>query len=387
MKILFCNYEYPPLGGGGGVVNAQLAEELAKRHEVSVLTSQALGLPEQATVNGVEVLRAPVWGRKEAAAASMLSMFSYLPVGAKLGRSLLEKRRFDVINTHFVVPTGPLGAYLAGRAGIPNVLTVHGGDLYDPSKASSPHRHLVLRMLIRRLLKGADAVVGQSKNTVENVHKYYVDDLDCELIPLGIVRPQKPVDGRGALGFGDDDKILVTVGRLVARKAVSQLIDMVARIDDPALRLVIIGDGPKKPELEAQAGRLGVADRIRFAGFVEEQEKVDLLSAADLYVSTSQHEGFGLVFLEAMAAGLPVVCYDFGGQSDFLEHGASGALVTLNDQEAFRRECEHLLASAELRERMSRDNRVRVEPFYIDTCARGYEELFSRVVAEAPGRR
>jgi glycosyltransferase involved in cell wall biosynthesis len=386
MKLLFCNYEYPPLGGGGGVVNAQLAEELAQRHEVTVLTSQALGLPKQETRNGVEVLRVPVLSRKEAAAASMLSMLAYLPSGARVGRALLEERQFDVINTHFVVPTGPLGAYLSARAGIPNVLTVHGGDLYDPSKASSPHRHLILRVLIRRLLERADAVVGQSKNTVENVHNYYIEDLDCELIPLGIVRPKPPLQTRRDLGFKDNDKLLVTVGRLVARKAVPQLIELVAEADDPAVHLVIIGDGPKKPELEAQAKTLGVADRVHFAGFVEEQEKTDLLNAADLYVSTSQHEGFGLVFLEAMAAGLPVVCYDFGGQSDFLQHGVTGGLVPLNDREAFRREVELLLASPERRTRMGDDNRVRVETFYIDTCARGYEELFSRVVAESRDR-
>ena len=386
MKILFCNYEYPPLGGGGGVINAQLAEELAQRHEVSVLTSQALGLPERETVNGVDVLRAPVWGRKEAAAASMLSMFSYLPNGAKIGRELLKERQFDVINTHFVVPTGPLGAHLASRADIPNVLTVHGGDLYDPSKASSPHRHFILRALIRRLLKKADAVVGQSKNTVENVHTYYVDNLDCHLIPLGIVRPLPPVKDRRDLGFADDAKILVTVGRLVARKAVPQLIDLVAGIDDPTVHLVVIGDGPKLPELESQAKALGVAKRVRFAGFVEEQEKRDLLNAADLYVSTSQHEGFGLVFLEAMAAGLPVVCYDFGGQSDFLEHGVTGGLLALNDHDGFRREVERLLASPEEITRMGEGNRARVETYYIDTCARGYEELFSRVVAGASDR-
>ena len=130
-----------------------------------------------------------------------------------------------------------------------------------------------------------------------------------------------------------------------------------------------------------------MADQVRFAGFVEEQEKTDLLNAADLYVSTSQHEGFGLVFLEAMAAGLPVVCYDFGGQSDFLEHGSTGGLVPLNDRDTFRREVEHLLASPEERTRMGNDNRVRVETFYIDTCARGYEELFLRVAADARDRR
>jgi glycosyltransferase involved in cell wall biosynthesis len=383
MKILFCNYEYPPLGGGGGVVNAQLAEELAGRHEVTVLTSQALDLPDIETVNGVEIRRVPVWGRKEAAAASMVSMLSYVPVGARYGRSMLKERPFDVINTHFVVPTGPLGAYLAGRAGIPNVLTVHGGDLYDPSKKSSPHRHLPLRIIIRSLLKRANVVVGQSQNTVDNIHSYYVDDLDCELIPLGIVRPGQPDQSRQGLGFAENDKILVTVGRLVARKAVSQLLELVAELPDPNVRLVVIGDGPLRPELENQAQHLGIAERVRFAGFVEEQEKANLLNAADLYVSTSQHEGFGLVFLEAMAAGLPVVCYDFGGQSDFLEHGETGALVSLNDRDAFRRNCEQLLSAVEQRAKIAETNRVRVESFYIDTCARRYEQLFEKVVAES----
>ena len=383
MKILFCNYEYPPLGGGGGVVNAQLAEELAGRHEVTVLTSQALDLPDIETVNGVEIRRVPVWGRKEAAAASMVSMLSYVPVGARYGRSMLKERPFDVINTHFVVPTGPLGAYLSGRAGIPNVLTVHGGDLYDPSKKSSPHRHLPLRIIIRSLLKRADVVVGQSQNTVDNIHSYYVDDLDCELIPLGIVRPGQPDQSRQDLGFAENDKILVTVGRLVARKAVSQLLELVAEAPDPDVRLVVIGDGPLRPELENQAQHLGIAERVRFAGFVEEQEKANLLNAADLYVSTSQHEGFGLVFLEAMAAGLPVVCYDFGGQSDFLEHGETGALVSLNDRDAFRRNCEQLLSAVEQRVKIAETNRERVESYYIDTCARRYEQLFEKVVAES----
>jgi glycosyltransferase involved in cell wall biosynthesis len=381
MKILFCNYEYPPLGGGGGVINARLAEELAKRHSITVLTSQAMGLEERETVNGVDVIRAPVWGRKHAAAASMLSMLSYLPVGARVGKRLLGEAKFDVINTHFVVPTGPLGELLSRQGKIPNVLTVHGGDLYDPSKASSPHRHWVLRELIRRLLLRADTVVGQSKNTVENVHKYYVQDLPCELIPLGIERPGAPVKGRKEWGFNDDDRILVTVGRLVARKAVGQLLELVSRLSDPRVKLVIIGDGPLKSQLEETSRALGIDEQVMFAGFVDEQEKIDLLGLSDLYVSTSQHEGFGLVFLEAMAMGLPIVCYDFGGQSDFLEHGVTGALVTLNESDVFRQECERILASPEMRRDMAANNKNKVQSFYIDTCASDYEQLFERVVS------
>ena len=380
MRILFCNYEYPPLGGGGGVINAHLAEQLAENHEVTVLTSQALDLPEREDVNNVEVIRVPVVGRSEAAAASMVSMASYLPSGAWHGRSLLKRRQFDVINTHFVVPTGPLGAHLASVGRIPNVLTVHGGDLFDPSKSSSPHRHLALRMLIRRLLKRADVVVGQSKNTIDNVHQYYIADLLCQLIPLGIERPPQPQKGRTELGFANDDKILVAVGRLVARKAISQLVELVARMGDAALKLVVVGSGPLQGDLEAQAKALGIEDQVRLTGFISDQEKADLLYASDLYVSTSQHEGFGLVFLEAMAAGLPVVCYDFGGQSDFLENGITGALVPLNELEVFQRECATLLNSTKLRSKMARENLNRIESYFIDTCARRYEELFESLV-------
>ena len=81
MHILFCNYEYPPLGGGGGVLNAALAAELAKRHSVTVLTSRALGLPAESVELGVRILRAPVVLRREAAAATFASMAAYASSG------------------------------------------------------------------------------------------------------------------------------------------------------------------------------------------------------------------------------------------------------------------------------------------------------------------
>ena len=383
MRILFCNYEYPPLGGGGGVLNAHLAEELAQRHEVSVLTSGALGTADRETVAGVDIIRVPVFGRNQAAAANMASMASYLPMGMRKGRSLLREQPFDIINTHFVLPTGPVGAHLAKFGNIPNVLTVHGGDLYDPSKASSPHRHALLRMSIRNLLRRADVVVGQSRNTVDNVHKYYLPELDCKLIPLGIRRPVAPSAGRAELGFAEDDFLMVTVGRLVSRKAVHQLVDLVKALDQPAVKLIVIGDGPLKEELERQAHEMGVVDNIRFAGFVTDEEKVNLLAASNLYVSTSQHEGFGLVFLEGMAAGLPVVCYDFGGQTDFLDDGGTGALVPLNDEKTFADAVRRYMKSSEQRASAGEENLRRVESFFIDTCAREYEALFEEMIARA----
>ncbi len=125
MKILFCNYEYPPLGGGGGVITASLAEELAKRHNVVVLTSQALGLPSESIESGVRIVRVPVFFRRRRESANFPSMLAYLPLGVLGVRKLRRKENFDIVNTHFVLPTGPVGQVAARMWGIPNVLSVH----------------------------------------------------------------------------------------------------------------------------------------------------------------------------------------------------------------------------------------------------------------------
>lgn len=377
MRILFVNFEYPPLGGGGGVMNALLAEELAKRHEVTVLTSQGLGLPTETRENGVRVIRVQVYMRRRAATSNLFSMAMFLPMGIAAGRRLCKANQFDVINTHFVLPTGPVGAWLANSTGIPNVLSLHGGDLYDPSKRISPHRHALLRRWIRKLLRRASIVVGQSTNTLEHMRRFYTPEILGVKIPLGIRRPEPGTAERRTYGIGEDEKLLVTVGRLVARKAVNQLIHMISAMKDDRVRLLIIGSGPQEMALKHQVLERGLDHRVKFLGQVAESEKFQILRICDVYVSTSQHEGFGLVFLEAMACGLPVVCYNFGGQTDFLEDGTTGYLVGLNDQDCFRDRCLLLIKDADLRGKIGRDNRNRVEEYYIENCALKYEHTFN----------
>jgi glycosyltransferase involved in cell wall biosynthesis len=386
MRILFCNYEYPPLGGGGGVINALLAEELAGRHDVTVLTSQGMGLPATSEVNGVRVIRAPVFFRSQLAAANVPSMLAFLPMGVAEGKRLLQADHFDVINTHFVLPTGPVGDKLARLANLPHVLSVHGGDLYDPSKWMSPHRHAVLRAWVKKLLRRADRVVGQSRNTIDNVHTYYDSSLEVSRIPLGIRRPAADTATRAEYGFTEDQILLVTVGRLVARKAVDQLISMLQHTETPNVHLVIIGSGPQEQALRQKAAELNLSSRVRFMGQTEERDKVCLLRMSDVFVSTSQHEGFGLVFLEAMACGLPVVCYGYGGQTDFLIDGVTGYVVPLNDTATFAERCQTLTSDRDLREKMSKENLTRVEDLYIDNCARQYEGLFEELISDQRSR-
>jgi glycosyltransferase involved in cell wall biosynthesis len=388
LRILFCNYEYPPLGGGGGVINAAIAEELAQRHDVTVLTSHAFNLPRDSVERGVRVLRVHVLLRRQKAAAGFASMLSYVMFAPRVGKRLLHGARFDVINTHFVLPTGPVGDRLARQARIPNVLTVHGGDLFDPSKLSSPHRHWLLRRLVRGLALRAECVVGGSANTIDNLHEYYGNDIPARMIPLGIATPPPDVAGsRATLGFTEDDVLLVTVGRLIARKANDRLIDCVAQLDDPRVKLLVVGSGPLSDALRSHATRRGVAEQVKFFGFVDERQKFEILASSDLYVSTSLHEGFGLVYIEAMACGLPIVCYDFGGQTDFLESGVTGYLAHRDDLAGFVGACRRLIDDEQLRARMSGENVRRAKDFSVAACAGRYERLFEEMIERFPRQR
>jgi glycosyltransferase involved in cell wall biosynthesis len=381
VRILFCNYEYPPLGGGGGVVMAALARELAKRHEVTALTSRARGLPTVSYDAGVSVVRVPVLFRRKLDTANLPSMLAYVPAAAWRARGLRRQRGFDVINTHFVVPTGPVGQWLADRWKLPNVLSVHGGDLYDPSKRLSPHRHGWLRRPVQRLLRRASAVIAQSNNTRDNVRRIYGVEREVGLIPLGIDRP--PPLARvspAAFGLPASAFTIVTIGRLVPRKQTTQLVAAIASSAVANAHLLVVGGGPDEEPVRRAAAEHGIADRVHLLGRLSESDKYRALATADLFASTSQHEGFGLVFLEAMAAGLPIVCYDHGGQSDYLESGITGYMLRLNDAQAFTGAIRAIAGLPDRGRSIGASNAKRVEEFFIDRCARRYEAAFEQAI-------
>lgn len=386
MDILAFNYEYPPLGGGGGVVFKQIAEQLAQRHRVTVVTSAYKGLPRRETHGQLDIHRVPVVARTGLSTATMPSMLSYWPSSWWYGRRLLKRQHFDVINSHFVVPSSPGADMLARRFGVPHVLSIHGGDIFDPSKSTSPHKLPIVRGLVIRLLRRADRVVAQSHNTADNARRYYQPDREIDIIPLGIVPSHVEPVPRNALGLDEDRFVIVTVGRLVARKRIDDLIRVLAQRADPRDLLVVIGEGPKRPELEGLAGALGLDGRVRFEGRVDEQRKHRLLAAADVFASTSEHEGFGLVFLEAMDHALPVVAYDHGGQTDFLKDGVTGGLAPLGDRDAFTAAITRLRDDPVYAKTCREHNRAAVREYYIERCAEQYEDLFEKLITERAHR-
>lgn len=383
MRILAFNYEYPPLGGGGGVVFQALCEEWAKQHDVVVVTSHFRGLDRVEKRGRLEIHRIPVLMRTSLPTATMPSLLSYVPASIRYGQRLLKERSFDLIHSQFVVPSAPGAQKLATRHRLPHVLTILGGDVYDPSKSTSPHRVPLVRGTVRRLLNAADRVLAGSTDVAESARRWYGVTRDIQVIPLAIAEPPPAPRDRARLGLPDDAFVLVTVGRLVTRKGLEELLSVLKSVDDPRQHLLIVGDGPLKDTLEARARELGLSARVRLLGRVSEEDKWLALGSADAYVSTSMHEGFGLVFLEGMHAGLPVVAYDHGGQTDFLDDDVTGAVIPLGDTVRFGEAIRRLREDDAFRGTCSANNRMRVRDYYADRCAQRYIAAFESTIAAA----
>jgi glycosyltransferase involved in cell wall biosynthesis len=326
----------------------------------------------------------PVLMRKKQDAASFPSLISYVPLCVREANALCRRERYDVINTHFAVPSGPAGHYLSRRHRIPNVLTIHGGDIFDPSKSLSPHHTPGLKQTVRRMLTAADRVVAQSSDTRDNAATYYRVDRPIDVVPLGIRPNPRSPRTRKELGLPADRFVFTTIGRLVRRKNLEELLVIFRDIAaaHPAV-LLIIGDGPERENIARAVGRLGMADTVRLLGRVPEDDKYAYLDASDGYLSTAIHEGFGIVFLEAMECGLPVICYDRGGQRDFLRNGTTGYLVELGNRAEFAARLNALLVSQALRSEIRAHNKEYVRNFYIENVAQRYLSIFREAAAGA----
>jgi len=159
---------------------------------------------------------------------------------------------------------------------------------------------------------------------------------------------------------------ILTVGRLVAVKGQTVLLDALARLVAAGVdaQLTIVGDGPLRAELEAAAGRLGVGGRVRFAGRVGQDDLLAYYEAADVFVLTSLAEGIPVVLMEAMATGLPVVASDITGIPELVGDGEQGLLVPAGDAGGFAAALETLARDPGRRARMGQQGRRRVESEY-----------------------
>jgi glycosyltransferase involved in cell wall biosynthesis len=293
-------------------------------------------------------------------------------------RRALRETGPDVLHLHLEASTlvGALAAFsLAPR------------PLLVASVANDPYRQIGFhRWAGRRLARSMDLHITHSRGIRDSVLRAYAGrPRRVEVVSLGIDLDRfrrDLADPTRVAGYrGGAAPVVGAIGRLVPQKAMHVLIAATPALLEahPALRVLIVGDGPLRADLEARAARLGVAHAVRFAGYQE--DVVSAYAAMDVFVLPSRDEGFGLVFLEAMAVGVPVVGTRVIGSEDAVEDGVTGLLVPYADPAALAAAVRGILASPDLAGRLRDTAAERVRRVYSrEQCAARVEELYRELL-------
>jgi glycosyltransferase involved in cell wall biosynthesis len=216
--------------------------------------------------------------------------------------------------------------------------------------------------LERRHVRRADRVLATSRHSAERLAVDY--GLDPELLrvvpePIDLARWRQALED--APGAPAETPAILCVAHLYPRKDVATLLDALARL--PGMSLHVVGTGPELERLEKQARRLQLADRVQFLGHVSFERLAAEYRRADVFCLPSRQEGFGIVFLEAMAAGLPIVAAGAAAVPEVVADGECGILVEPGNAVALASAIERLLANPDERRRLGAAGRRRVERY------------------------
>lgn len=333
MKILYLNYEYPPLGGGASVATEAILHEWAKTPDMEVhLVTAAVGQTlEHVHVGGqVYVHRIPI-GKDPAKlhSQSLRDIFVYTVKSWfflwSFVRAEQKKKRFDATLAFFTIPCGFLAYFLKLFFGIPYVVSLRGADVPGFSEKYNTF-YIFAKPLIRFLWKRAAAVIPNSIGITE-LAKRTDSKQAMEIIENGVdVETFCPKSE----GKSYSPVIFLSTSRLTPRKGIHFLIEAFAvavKYAKVPIELHLIGEGEERESLEARVKELGIQTQVKFLGRVEHHLLPSFYQEAHVFVLPSKNEGMSNSALEALASGLPLIVSGTGGMQELVTDGKNGLFI------------------------------------------------------------
>jgi len=379
MKVCFVTTAFPRwVGDGDGAFIWELVRAVARQGiHVRVVAAHSPGVPAHEYMDGIEVVRPRYWwperwevmrkaggGLPAAWQKEPLTRIQILPFLLAHMLATVRCARFcDLVHAHWTLSAGVacLGRSLHHR---PVIATVQGSDIFQVP------RHPVGAWLTRSILLSCDRVTALSRALKERVVELGVDPDRVHIIPNGVdttrfVPPDK----------GERENLILFVGSLIERKGVRYLLEAMPAIfgDFPDYRLVVVGDGPQAGFLRALADQLRLGERVTFVGFQPQEAIRSWMQRARLLVLPSLEEGMGVVLVEALACGTPIVASHVDGIRDVITPGV-GVLVAPASSAALFAGMREILGDPVRWTAMSQSARARAVTHY------GWDEIAGRFV-------
>jgi 1,2-diacylglycerol 3-alpha-glucosyltransferase len=378
----FTNTYYPVISGVVRSVSSFRQALCRLGHNVFVFAQEANGFED----NEPFIFRYPAINLRLAG-----DFPAVIPISSFIDQ-LLPNLKLDVIHSHHPVLLGSAAANKAEELNLPLVFTFHtqyreySHYFPLPQEAVQGFVKGAIDNWLKDYMKKCQHIVVPTESMRKQLADSYGLQDRVSVIPTGIdLTPYKSADGeivRDRLGW-EDDRVMVSVGRLAPEKNCSALIEAASYVlpEHPEFRVVIIGDGPDRENLEEYTRELGVEDRVEFTGKVPFEEIPSYLKAADFFGFSSFTETQGLVSLEALAAGLPVVAINATGTRDVVEDGKTG-ILTENSSKGLAEGIRRMLEDDDLFKRFKSEAIRGAEKFDIMVQARKLTGVYQQAIED-----
>lgn len=267
-----------------------------------------------------------------------LAIYPYLEdfTGALEDFIAREGLRYDLVHSHYWL-SGQAGRWAQARWDVPHMLMFHTLGAVKNSTGVGEQEPLLRIATEKQLIADCHCIIAATQREKTEMMRYYgADPEKIAVVPCGVnldrFRPVKKAYARKQLGFDYNERIVLYVGRFSPLKGIDRLLKAMTHLrQQKRLRLIIIGgDGQTAPdsiELQRLSSELGIKHMIRFAGRIEQDDLPPYYSASDLLVVPSYHESFGLVALESLACGTPVIATEVGAMDSIICEGQTGFIV------------------------------------------------------------
>jgi glycosyltransferase involved in cell wall biosynthesis len=381
MRVLFFNYEYPPLGGGAGNATFCILQEFSKIPDLKVdlITSSVdKNFHLEKVGENISIHKIPIGDKqKDLHHQSQKDLLIYTWKAYFYAKKLIKQNSYDLSHSFFTVPCGFISWRFLKKYKIPYIISLRGADVPGYAERFSL-LYKFITPLIKKIWKDAAEVIANSQGLKELALKSNPKQ-KIGIIYNGIDTEKfKPANVSK-----DNHKFVITPGasRLTSRKGLFYLIKAVDKLSKkyPQIELKIMGDGEgERVRLEEIVDKLNLRGRVVFLGRIPREKTFSYYQEADVFVLPSLNEGMSNAMLEALATGLPILATDTGGSKELITEGGNGYIIEMKNAQDIADKLEKIINNSELRKKMGEASRKKALEMSWEKVAKKYYQTYEK---------